>query len=359
MPVPRRDLDVTRLQLLAWFGSKMPRAAGLRISELSGPATTGFSSDTLLFDLEWDEAGAARTQGFAARIKPSGFQVFPEYDIARQFTIQRALADTGVPVARMHWLEEDEGVLGAPFYVMEKIEGRIPTDNPPYHAGGWMTEVSPEERAAIWWNGLDVLARIHQLDWQALGFGLLAQPERGPTPLDQQLHYYRDFLDWTMEGEPHPVCEAALRWLQDNRPAGEPVRLAWGDARIGNMIFDGTRCVAVLDWEMVGLGSPEMDLAWFMYLDRHHSEGIGVPPLPGIPSRTETAERYEQLTGHAPAHLAYYEIFAGFRFSVIMARVAKQMKFYEMLPPEADFELTNPCARLLARIMGLPDPGGG
>ena len=81
--------------------------------------------------------------------------------------------------------------------------------------------------------------------------------------------------------------------------------LLWGDARIGNIIFDGTRPAAVLDWEMVTLGSPEMDLAWSIFLDRHHSEGMGLPRLEGFPSYEETVERYEALTGFEVQDLHY------------------------------------------------------
>src|SRR5690606_8522169 len=98
-----------------------------------------------------------------------------------------------------------------------------------------------------------------------------------------------------------------------------------GDARIGNMIFRDRRCVAVLDWEMATLGPPEMDLGWFLLLDRHHSEGIGVPRLAGLPGPAETVARYEERLGRRVAHLAFWELFAAWRFAVILRRVAQQM----------------------------------
>ena len=73
--------------------------------------------------------------------------------------IQHALADTDVPTARMYWLEEDERFLGAPFYLMGRVDGRIPPDNPTYHQAGWLKdELSPGEREALWWSGLEALA---------------------------------------------------------------------------------------------------------------------------------------------------------------------------------------------------------
>lgn len=349
MPAPReRDFERTRRDLETWLAARMPAARDLAVGELAGPGTTGFSSDTLLFDVGWREGGEARRGAWVARLRPTGFGIFPEYDIARQFEIQRALGATDVPVARMLWLEEDAAVLGAPFYLMEQVAGRAPSDNPPYHAGGWVTEIPPSEREALWWSGLDALARIHRLDWRGLGLGFL---DPGGDPLAAQLAYWDRYRAFA-RGRPHPLLERAAAWLRAHRPpAPEPTVLCWGDARIGNMLFDGGRCRAVLDWEMACVGSPEMDLAWFLFLDRHHCEGIGVPRLPGFPSRDETVARYEKLTGHAVRHLDWYEVLAAFRFSAIMARVAQQMAHYGLLPPDAEFEVDNPCTRLLARLL--------
>jgi aminoglycoside phosphotransferase (APT) family kinase protein len=362
LPVPRgRDLDLTRRRLTEWLAERLPEADSIHVSELTGPGATGFSSDTLMFDLDTREGSREVHRELVARIQPTGFQVFPEYDLELQFGIQQALAPTGVPTARMLWREEEAGVLDAPFYVMERIDGRIPNDNPPYHMGGWITEIQPEERASIWWSGLEVLARIHRLDWKALGLGFLdersSEEEPGVTPLERHLDYYSSFLAWAWEDNPHPTCTPALEWLTRNRPRDpEPVGLCWGDARIGNMIFRDHRCVAVLDWEMARLGSPEEDLAWWLFIDRHHSEGVGVPRLAGFPGREETIARYEEWSGHRVRHLDYYERFAAMRFAVIMARLSKQMQAYGVLPPDSDFGVTNPCSRLLTLLLDLPDP---
>jgi len=357
VPAPRgRDLELTRRRLRDWFSGVLPDAREIRLSGLAGPATTGFSSDTLLFDLEYRENGRPIRRPLAIRIQPTGFQIFPEYDLGLQFRIQSALAPTSVPTARMYWREQDPGVLDAPFYVMERVDGRIPTDRPPYHTGGWMTEIRSDERTAIWWSGLEVLARIHNLDWEALDLGWLADQD-GRTPIERQLDYYTKYLAWTWDEKPHPTCTPALEWLTQNRPREqEPVTLVWGDARIGNMIFQNSQCAAVLDWEMATLGNPEEDLAWWIFLDRHHSEGVGAARLPGFPGREETIARYEYWSGRQTKHLDYYERFAALRFSVIMARVAKQMQAYGELPEDSDFGITNPCSRMLAQLLDLPDP---
>jgi aminoglycoside phosphotransferase (APT) family kinase protein len=360
MPAPHgRDLELTRKRLVEWFeGVLPPGARDVRIESLSGPGTTGFSNDTLMFDLAWREGGEPRERALVVRIKPTGYQIFPDYDLARQFRIQARLAGTPVPVARMYWEEPDASPLGAPFYVMERVAGRIPTDNPPYHVGGWVTETLPEQRAALWWSGVEVLAQIHRLDWRARGLDFLDAGSRPGRHLERQLDDYARYLEWAARGKPMPLCEAGLAWLRANRPPPcEAPALCWGDARIGNMIFRDFRCVAVLDWEMAVIGDPEQDLGWWLFLDRHHSEGCGVPRLPGFPSRDETVARWESLTGRRVRRLDYFERFAAFRFSVIMIRLAQQMMEYGVLPPDSAFETDNIPSRLLARLLGLPAPG--
>jgi aminoglycoside phosphotransferase (APT) family kinase protein len=354
----QRDLEADGQRLRAWLERKLPGARDLRMSPLAAPTATGFSNETLLFDLAWSQDGTERRRSLVVRIQPTGFQVFPEYDLGSQYRVMDLLARTDVPVPKLVWLElEDRSVFGAPFYVMERARGRVPPDSPPYHVGGWMTEISPQERAAIWRSGHDAMARIHRLDWRAAGFAFLERPELGATPFEQQLEYYRRYLAWAARGKRQPTAEPALAWLEKHRPRREHVALVWGDARIGNILFDGTEPAAVLDWEMATLGDPEQDLAWSLFLDTHHSDGLGVPRLPGFPSHAETVARWEEQVGRRAENLHYWTVWAGFRFAVIMLRIAQQMLRYGVLPPDSDMETNNTVTRLLAKLLELPAPG--
>ena len=357
MPVPQRDLEGTAKRLVEWFGRRMPQASELDVVDLVGPGSTGFSNDTLMFQLVWRQDGREHRDDLVVRIEPQGVRVFPEYDLGRQFRVMQALADTAVPVPRMFGQELDGDLLGGAFYVMQRIEGQVPSDTPSYHAEGWMTKLSPAERAAIWWDGLRAMAAIHALDWRALDFDFLEAPSSARAALDRQLDDYERYLDWASEGRPHPISQRGLAWLRRNRPAGrEPVSLCWGDSRLGNMMFRDSRCVAVLDWEMVTLGNPEQDFAWWLFFDRHHSEGLELPRLAGLPSREETIARYESWLGRKIEHLEYYEVFAAFRFSVIMIRVATQLRVHGLLPEESELSSRNICTRLLAGMIGVEHP---
>jgi len=184
MPQPlERDLDETRSCLVDWFARVIPDGSDFEVGELRGPSDTGFSSDTLIFELAHRRDGRLHRNGLVARIEPAGaFPIFPTYDVALQFHTMRAMGEKAVPVPAMRWLEEDESVLGSPFYVMERIEGSVPTDTPPYHQGGWVSELAPADRGALWWSGLEAMARVHCLDPADPDFDFLPRPPARQTP---------------------------------------------------------------------------------------------------------------------------------------------------------------------------------
>ena len=352
-----RDLAGARAALAGWLQKRLPQAGDLELSELVAPQASGFSNETLLFDLSWREAGRARKESLVVRIQPTGYQVFPEYDLRLQFESMRLLGAAGVPVPPTHWLEtEDTSVLGAPFYVMGRVDGRVPSDRPPYTLEGWLKELPPADQARVWWGGIESMAKIHRIDWRAAGFEYLDRPELGKSPLEQHLAYYERYLGWAARGRPQPTVDAAWEWLKKNAPDDPVDSLCWGDARIGNILFAGTEPAAVLDFEMVTHGNGEQDLAWAIFLDRHHSEGLGVPRLPGFPGFDETIARYEELVGRKTRHLRFYGIWAAFRFAVIMIRIAQQMVHYGVMPADSKFETNNIVTNLLAKDLGLPAP---
>jgi aminoglycoside phosphotransferase (APT) family kinase protein len=360
MPTPwQRNLEQDAPKFEAWLRRRLGEPRDLELGPLVAPTSSGFSNETLLGSAAWTEQGKKRSESLVVRIQPTGYQVFPEYDMGLQFRTMQLLAKTDVPVPRALWLEtEDRSIFGAPFYVMAKVEGRVPTDQPPYHVGGWMTEIPPAERRAIFLGGFEMMARIHRLDLDESGFGFLRRPELGANGLAQELAYYERYLEWASAGREQPIAEAAFAWLQRNAPGGEPEGLVWGDARIGNIIFAGTRPAAVLDWEMVTCGSPEKDVGWAVFLDRHHSEGLDAPRLDGFPSYDECMAHYQSLTGHRVAHLHYYQVFAGFRFSVVMMRIAQQLLHYGLMTKEQSraMELENTVTKLTAKLLDLPPP---
>ncbi|MBW2231045.1 MAG: phosphotransferase family protein [Deltaproteobacteria bacterium] len=354
MPQPKgRDLDEARHQLVRWLESRLPDAGDLRVSDLRGPKDTGFSSDTLMFDLDYTEAsGMEQHRELVIRLDPvAEFGVFPEYDVALQFKMMRALANTAVPRPQMLWLEEDPGAFGAQFYVMERVDGQVPSDSPPYHSEGWICELSPADREKLWTSGLDAMAEVHKLDFAAPWLDFLPRPSTGVSPIQAQMDYWQRYIDWGMDRSRYDLINKGFEWLCANQPVNEPVGVCWGDARISNQIFRDCEVVAVIDWEMVFIGNPVADLAWFITMDRVFTDGIGLERLAGFPDPAASIAHWERRVGRSADHFAYYEVFAAWRFACIMARVFLQMKFYEILPEEAQVDVENLSTPVLEALL--------
>jgi aminoglycoside phosphotransferase (APT) family kinase protein len=364
MPIPeQRDLEATRGVLAQWLARHFG-AVDVEVGPIQGPAFTGFSNETLLFDATYTPAdgGARRTEGLVVRVKPTAHTVFLESDFEWQYRVLEILGTrTDVPVPTVRGFESDPSVLGAPFFVMDRIDGcRVPSDSPPYTVAGWVhDEASPEQRRTMVESGLDALVRIHALDWRGLGLDFLDKPQYGALGFEQQLRYYEASFEWAAEGEPQPVVGAALDWVRANAPAHDPeITLCWGDARINNQLFDDEyRVRAVLDWEMVTLADPMMDLGWWLFLDRHFHEGCARPRLPGFPTRDEMVAYYERQSRRAAHDLEFYEVFAGVRFGVVMMRIKSLLVEFELMPPDSDLGRNNTVTHVLAEMLGLPKPG--
>jgi aminoglycoside phosphotransferase (APT) family kinase protein len=353
MPQPiGRDLDETRIRLARWIEQRMPGAKEVCVADLAGPKGTGFSSDTLMFGLQYREDGEAVRRELVLRLEPTGdFLIFPEYDVALQYQVMDALWDTAVPVPEMLWRETDPTLMGAPFYVMEKLDGQVPSDSPPYHTTGWIFDAAPEQREQLWYSGIDAMAEVHKLDWRRPEYACIAQPAAGLSTMESQLQYWDRYLDWGMERARYPEIERGLSWLRANAPAESQVGICWGDARISNQIFRDFETIAVIDWEMVFIGNPVADLAWYISLDRCFTEGLGLPRLDGMPDQAASIARWEARTDLRADDFAYYNVFAGVRFSAIMARVFLQMKHYELLPQEATADRDNLATNVLKLVL--------
>jgi aminoglycoside phosphotransferase (APT) family kinase protein len=342
-PRPRtttRDPEELARRLTAWLGTRIPGASA---AEAKIPASNGMSSETLLFDIDHpDPATAAlpvRSCALRLAADPAAYTVFPRYDMARQHrTMERVAEHTDIPVPRVLWLEEDPAPLGAPFFVMERAEGRVPPDVMPYtYEGNWLHAATDTERERLEHATVAILARLHdQFPGEEADF--LAAPGTG-SPLRRHVDAQHAYYGWVVEGRPRSaLIERAFARLEELWPADEgPTVLSWGDARIGNIIYHGFEPAAVLDWEMAGLGPRELDLGWIIYLHRFFqdlTESSGQPGLPGFLRRDNVEERYAELTGHTPRAMDFHTLYAALRQAVVMLRIGyRQVHFGEARPP--------------------------
>jgi aminoglycoside phosphotransferase (APT) family kinase protein len=354
------DTDLAAKKLADWLGTKFTGAQDIQVTDLRVPNAAGMSNETVLFTASWRENGNAEIRGMVARVQPDGPGVYPAYDLSKEARVITALSEhSSIAVPELYFYEEDPSVFGSPFLVMKRVDGQVPGDDPPFTAAGFVLDLTPEQRQQMWFNSIDVLAQVHATDWRSLGLGFLASPEHHGG-VDGQLKLWRDTFEWAAEGVPNPTMEAALHWLDANRPAdlGEQV-LCWGDARVGNIVYDDNlSAAAILDWEMVTVASREYELGWFLFTTLHHTEGIGVALPDGIPDRAATVARYQQITGHTVQNLNYYEIFAGVRLAIIMVRAAHMLMAAGMLPLDSTMEQNNGASQLVAKLIGLPPPAG-
>ena len=353
------EMAELKSKLFPWLERKMPQAENLCITDIKKPGM-GISSETYLLNLAYDSSGRKETEGMVLRTAPKDSKVFPEYELGVQFRIMELLKDTNVPVARMYWLEEDTSILGAPFFLMERLDGEVPQDYPPYHGSGMFFDATPAERAKMWWGGLEAMTNVHKLDWKGLGLSFLGVPKGGTDPVDRQLAYWNRYFEWFRDDpeESHPTLEASLAWLSEHRYAPERVTLCWGDSRIGNVLYDGTdrRVLAVMDWEMSFLGDPEADLSWFILLDWQHSAGAGLARCEGTPEYEDTVRRYEELTGWKVKNLLFNEVLSAVRYGMILTCVLKNFK-RQGIPIDEDMILNNVCTQRLSELLDLPSPG--
>ncbi|GAA1517177.1 phosphotransferase family protein [Streptomyces albidochromogenes] len=356
-PRPRtttRDPEELVRRLTAWLGARLP---GARVGGVAAPASNGMSSETLLFDLVHPSAPVSAC-ALRLAADPAAYSVFPVYDMARQHRVMRLVAEhTDVPVPRVLWLEEDPGPLGAPFFVMERAAGRVPPDVMPYtYEGNWLHSATDTERARLQDATLGVLARLHD-QFPAKEARFLTEPGTG-DPLRRHVDAQRAYYAWVVDGVARsPLIEAAFGRLEELWPEDPgPAVLSWGDARIGNIVYDGFEPAAVLDWEMASYGPRELDLGWTVYLHRFFQDvtvGFGQPGLPDFLRRDAVERRYAELTGHTPRDMEFHTLYAALRHAVVMLRIAyRQVHFGEARVPEDPDTMILHRASLEAMVRG-------
>ena len=346
------NLPAKEAKLKAWLRTKLPQAEDLSISPLQGQAS-GFSSETYFFELQWLQNGEKKVENLVLRQSPARFQLFPEYKLELQYRVMRHLEGSGVPVPKMYWFEEGKKVLGTPFFIMGKVEGEVCSDYPPgIHGHGLFYEATPERRRELWWRAVEVMAKIHSLDWKTLGLSFPGVPEGGTDAIDRQIAVMERWLEYGAR-ESLPVLRAGFDWVKKNRFDPSRVCLCWGDPRPSNLIYRDDKVVAVLDWEMAHIGPPEFDLAYFLFCDEVSSQSTGIPRLQGLPGEKEIIRYYEGLTGRKVENFFYHQVFQALRWAVLLVLGAKNIAERGMPGFPPDLATNNFGYRKLAELLEI------
>ena len=301
--------------LIGWLRTRLPGfddAEAVAFHQFTG----GQSNPT--FRIETPAAS------YVLRKKPAGELLPSAHAIEREFAVMRAL-DGFVPVPRMHLLCEDEGVIGQAFFVMDHVGGRILPD-------ARMSDAPREERRALSLELVSVLARLHRVDFRAVG---LAEFGRAGGYVARQLARLSKQYK-ASRVEENADMDVIIPWLEANLPASDASCdascIVHGDYRSYNVIYaaDAPRIAAVLDWELATVGHPLADLA-FACLPYHlpaddprgfHGED---PAALGIPSEREMVEHYCREAGRSQLPgWRYFLVFSLFRSAAIRAGVYKR-----------------------------------
>jgi aminoglycoside phosphotransferase (APT) family kinase protein len=349
---PERDHEEVARILRDWF-ERVRGFTAVDARNVSIPASTGYSNETILFDASWSDGGERTQHELVARVAPSSYQVFPDDTFALQFQVMRDLAATAVPMVTVHWFEPDESWFGRPFWIMDRVQGDIPSDNPPYAGFGWLAEANPDDQARAWTSGIEAMAAVHNVAVASLTVAR-DQLVLHDDPVGAEIDRYARFLRWAEGDEPHALARDAIAWLRRNQPPAPPggPALVWGDARLSNLVYRDFEVVAVLDWEMATVADPLLDLGWWIFSDQTLTRGAGFERLPGFDSVEGTASRWSELTGRTTEALDYYLVFAGLRFTVIMVRMGKLLAEIGLVPPTFPYDnhISDGLARHLARL---------
>jgi aminoglycoside phosphotransferase (APT) family kinase protein len=332
-----------------WLGQHLGAEAELTdVAALS----TGFSAQTIGVRFG-DRRLVLRVESPDPAVYPAqapGHDV--EVDI--QYQVMRALgAGTSIPLAALVGYEPSPDVLGAPFFIMDFVDGEVPLVTPSYAATGFVFEASPDLRRQIVVDGLRQLAQLHTLDWEHHQLGWLLPPGQEPTAI-RQVEIWEAYTDRELAGRRHDLIETGFAWLKEHQPPHDPgqVTLNWGDPRLGNMIWNEHRCVCVTDFEAACIAPYLVDLGWWLMFDRWSHEQSGAVRLEGEPTREEQASLYFELAGREPRPTHWYEVFAALRYSAIVVRIINRMVDRGLMPAGSDYWKDNQATACLEELLG-------
>lgn len=337
-----REPGEVAARLAAWLGPRLGADRTPSVVGLDVPSTAGFSSETLLLDLAWTAEAEPRAASYVVRLPPAddAFPLFPHYDLARQVAAMRFVRErTAVPVPAVPWYEPDSAAVGAPFFVMERVDGVAVPDLPPYVMGSWLSEAPADAQGRVAGAMIGVVAGIHGAASGGDDLAFLDLDVPGSTALERHVANQRAYYDWIRGDRSFPLVDRTFAWLDDHWPADEgPAVVSWGDARLANVLWCDFEPVAVLDWEAAATGPRELDLGWLVFFHEYFQrigERYGRPGMPNFLRRREVVAEYERRTGHVVADFDWYLMYAELRQALTSIRVSsRQVHFGERPPPD-------------------------
>ena len=291
-------------RLAAWLDAVAPR---LLEAPLSARVVAGGKSN-----LTYEVGDGRRT--VIVRRPPLGHVLATAHDMGREHRVIRALRDTAVPVPTTYAVCDDPDVVGAPFYVMERVAGT------PYRFAAQLAPIGPERVRAVSERMVDTLVALHSVDPDSVGLGDFGRPEGF---LERQVRRWKQQLDASRSRDLPGIDELHHRLATSVPEPGAPT-IVHGDFRLDNLLVtDDDEVAAVLDWEMATLGDPLTDVA---LLEAYQAlplmmDSVAVSDVsraPGFITAPELRKRYAAASGRDLTHLSFHLGLAYFKLAVIL-----------------------------------------
>lgn len=303
------ELDLERLN--PWILEQIPGLSGVpKVTQYSGGASNW------TYCLSYPERDVILRRG------PAGTKAKGAHDMGREHRLQAALKPVYPFVPEMLAHSDDESLIGAEFYIMEKLNGVIPRTNMPRGL-----DLSKEQCRQLCFNALDSLVEMHQVDYKSAGLDVLAKGE-GYTErqISGWIHRYQKAKTWNV-----PSAKGVMSWLSENLPEKETICLTHNDFRLDNLVLDAsdpTKIVGVLDWELATLGDPLMDLGnslayWVEANDDFFAQKTRRQPthLDGMLTRQEVIDYYCEKMAIDAKNFTFYEVYGYFRLVGIVQQI--------------------------------------
>jgi aminoglycoside phosphotransferase (APT) family kinase protein len=247
------------------------------------------------------------------------------HDVLREARLLTSVEDADVRTPRVLLACDDETVIGAPFYVMEKIEGDVVTTAIPEPLD------TPEERARMAEELIDALVEIHAVDWRACGLEGYGKPT---GYLERQLRRFSGLWEHNKTREVD-ILERTTEWLRSNLPESGPATIVHGDYRLGNTMFAPgapARLAAIFDWELATIGDPLADVGYLTATYPEPGDDSGtlfslaaVTTRDGFPTRAELIARYEGGSGRSMSDVRWYQTLALWKSAVFLEGSYKRL----------------------------------
>jgi aminoglycoside phosphotransferase (APT) family kinase protein len=300
------NVDEMSALLRDWFVTQLGDADDVRVEGFDR-VEFGHSAETILLTLAWSAGGDQHRRDVVLRVRPPEPGLLEPYDLEQQFKVLRALEPTSVRSPKVLWYEGTGGVLGRPFYVMERLAGTVYEQTVPDELIS-----APDRLRRMSQSLVEKLAAIHLVDVEAAGLGFLGD---GSGFLPRELDWWTSEMRRVQRG-PLPGLERLRHELQATIPEQCPtVTLVHGDAKPGNFAFDDDEVSAVFDWEMTSVGDPLTDLGWAEF---NWTMPGSFTSHPGSLTPDEMVELYQQLTGITVQHRDWYVALELYKMLVIM-----------------------------------------